>query len=50
MDWKVATRVVAVLAFAVIVAACAIALRPDATEETPASTAQSQSDEPASSE
>ncbi|WP_458756516.1 putative entry exclusion protein TrbK-alt [Afipia sp. TerB] len=50
MDWKVATRVVAVLAFAVIVAACAIALRPDATEETPASTAQSQSEEPASSE
>ncbi len=32
MDWKVATRVVAVLAFAVIVAACAIALRPDATD------------------
>ena len=50
MDWKVATRVVAVLAFAVIVAACAIALRPDATEETPAPTAQSQSEEPASSE
>ena len=50
MDWKVATRVVAVLAFAVIVAACAIALRPDATEETPPSTAQSQSEEPASSE
>ncbi|ABA05352.1 probable TrbK [Nitrobacter winogradskyi Nb-255] len=50
MDWKLAARVVAVLAVAVVMVACAIALRPDATEEAPAPTVQPQSGEPASSE
>jgi conjugative transfer region protein TrbK len=49
MDWKLAARVIAVLAVAVVMVACAIALRPDATEEAPP-TAQQPSGEPASSE
>jgi conjugative transfer region protein TrbK len=50
MDWKLAVRVMAVLTVAVVMVACAIALRPDASEEPPAPTAQSQSGEPSSSE
>lgn len=50
MDWKLATRVVAVLAVAVLMVACAIALRPDGNDEPPAQTVQPQSNEPASSE
>lgn len=50
MNWKLAARVIAVLAVAVLMVACAIALRPDATEEAPAATVQSQSVEPSSSE
>jgi conjugative transfer region protein TrbK len=50
MDWKRAARVMAVLAVAVVMVACAIALRPDANEEPPAPTAQPQSGEPSSSE
>lgn len=50
MDWKLATRVMAVLAVAALMVACAIALRPDATEEAPAPTVMPQSGEPASSE
>lgn len=50
MDWKLASRVVAVLAVAVLMVACAIALRPDASDEPPPPPVQSQSDEPASSE
>lgn len=50
MDWKVAARVAAVLAVAVLMVACAIALRPDASDEPPAPTARPQSSEPASSE
>lgn len=49
MDWKLAARVVAVLAVAVVMVACAIALRPDTTEEAPP-TVQPQSSEPSSSE
>lgn len=48
MDWKLAARVVAVLAVAVVMVACAIALRPDATEEAPAPTVQPQSGEASS--
>lgn len=50
MDWKLAARVMAVLAVGVVMVACAIALRPDATEEAPAPTFQPQSAEPASGE
>jgi conjugative transfer region protein TrbK len=50
MNWKLAARVIAVLAVAILMVACAIALRPDATEEAPAATVQSQSVEPSSSE
>jgi conjugative transfer region protein TrbK len=50
MDWKLATRVISVFAVAALMVACAIALRPDATEEVPAPTVQPQSGEPASSE
>lgn len=50
MDWKLATRVFAVLAVAVVMVACAIALHPDATEEALAPTTQPQREEPASSE
>ena len=50
MNWKLAARVIAVLAVAVLMVACAIALRPDATEEAPAATVQPQSVEPSSSE
>jgi conjugative transfer region protein TrbK len=50
MDWKLAARVVAVLAVAILMVACAIALRPDASDEPPPPTVQSQSGEPASSE
>ncbi len=50
MDWKLAARVIVVLAVAALMVACAIALRPDATEEAPAPTVQPQSGEPASSE
>lgn len=50
MDWKLAARVIAVLAVAVVMVACAIALRPDAADEPPPPPVQSQSGEPASSE
>jgi conjugative transfer region protein TrbK len=50
MDWKLAARVIAVLAVAVVMVACAIALRPDAADEPPAPSVQPQSNEPASSE
>ncbi|WP_119390710.1 putative entry exclusion protein TrbK-alt [Taklimakanibacter lacteus] len=50
MDMKIATRMLAVLAFAAVMAACAIALRPDRTEDAPAQTVQPRGDEPASSE
>lgn len=50
MDWKLATRVIAVLAGAALMVACAIALRPDAADEPPPAPVQSQSGEPASSE
>lgn len=50
MDWRIATKVIAVLAVGAVMVACTIALRPDATEEVPAPTAQSQRGEPASSE
>ena len=33
MDWKVAPKVFAVLAFAVVMAACAIALRPNGSSQ-----------------
>lgn len=46
MNWKLAARVLAVLAVGVVMVACAIALRPDATEEAPARIALPQSDEP----
>lgn len=46
MDWKVAAKVVAVLAFAVVMAACAIALRPNGPEEPPERTFESQGEEP----
>lgn len=50
MDWKLAARVVAVLVVAVVMVACAIALRPDAADEPPPPPVHSQSGEPASSE
>lgn len=50
MDWKVAARIAAVLVVAVLMVACAIALRPDAADEPPPPPVQSQSGEPASSE
>lgn len=50
MDWKVAARVAAVLAVAVLMVACAIALRPHATEEAPTPMVQPQNSEPTSSE
>jgi conjugative transfer region protein TrbK len=46
MDWKVAAKVVAVLVFAVVMAACAIALRPNGPEESPQQTVESRSGEP----
>ncbi len=50
MNWKLAARVMAVLAVAALMVACAIALRPDATEEASAPAVQPQSGEPSSSE
>ena len=50
MDWKIAARVIAALAVAAFMVVCAIALRPNTTEGTPAPTVQPQSGEPASSE
>jgi conjugative transfer region protein TrbK len=50
MDWKLAARVIAVLAVTALMVACAIALRPDAADEPPPPPVQSQSGEPASSE
>ncbi|KPG02090.1 hypothetical protein IP86_00910 [Rhodopseudomonas sp. AAP120] len=50
MDWKLVARILAVLAVAALMVACAITLRPNATEEAPAPTIQPQSGEPASSE
>lgn len=50
MDWKIASRVIAVLAVGAVMVACAIALRPDATDEAPALTVQPRHGESASSE
>jgi len=50
MDWKVAPKVFAVLAFAVVMAACAIALRPNGPEGPPERTLESLGREPAASE
>ncbi|MGX9943134.1 putative entry exclusion protein TrbK-alt [Bradyrhizobium denitrificans] len=50
MDWKIAAKVSAVLAFAVLMTACAIALRPSETQESTDQTTESRSEAPASSE
>lgn len=50
MDWKIAARVIAVLATGAFMVACAIALRPDGAEESAAPTVQSRGSEPASGE
>jgi conjugative transfer region protein TrbK len=46
MDWRVAAKVVAVLAFATVMAACAIALRPNGPEGSPEQTVKSRGGEP----
>lgn len=50
MDWKVAAKVVAVLAFAVVMAACAIALRPNGSEDSPEQAVESRNEEPNAAE
>jgi conjugative transfer region protein TrbK len=50
MDMKIAVRTLAVLALAAVIAACAIALRPDRTEDSPAQAIQSRDDGPVSRE
>lgn len=50
MDWKIATKVITVLAIGAVMVACTIALRPDPSEQGPAPISQLQSGEPASSE
>lgn len=50
MDMKIAIRTLAVLVLAAVIAACAIALRPDRTEDSAAETVQPRVDDPASSE
>lgn len=50
MAWKAAAKVVAVIAFAVVMVACAIALRPNGPEGSSEQTVESRSGEPDASE